>query len=468
MNIVSIAKEYASNFHKDDKRLSGKLYIEYLNNIVERLKSNNIDDETILASTYLKYVLRKSPSKKPELESIFSHEIVNILEKYKELSDSKIKEINIGNKDYGSILKAYLGIIDDYRVLLIRIASKVEDSYTLIHLPKEHAQKVALKLLQIYAPIARIISFRNYAVHLENNAFKFLNPELHYKISKKLSTMEYKSLNFLKLVVPTLKLLLTENNIKVYEIKTRLKHVYGIYRKQLYYKQKGKIVGRNYEGIHDILGLRIIVENVEQCYKTEDLLRQLWDYITCERDDYIQVPRASGYRAIHNVFKTDNLTFETQILTNDMYYYNEFGPAKHSVYKIMDNEKGSSKDETVKKFLKEYLDSIEKVSYEEPKINVSSKIYIFTPKGDIIELKQGSNIIDFAYAIHADVGNKAVGGMINGINAKLTEVLKNGDKVEVKTLSSKKYPSEDWIKVVKTSKARTLIRRALKKYKKTT
>ncbi|MBF0442580.1 MAG: bifunctional (p)ppGpp synthetase/guanosine-3',5'-bis(diphosphate) 3'-pyrophosphohydrolase, partial [Oligoflexales bacterium] len=218
----------------------------------------------------------------------------------------------------------------------------------------------------------------------------------------------------------------------------------------------------NYDGIKDILGLRIIVDTVDQCYETEDILKQLWDYIPEERDDYIQVPRASGYRAIHNVFKTDNLTFETQILTKDMYQYNEFGPAKHSVYKIMDTEKGSSKNTRVKEFLKDYISSIEKVSYQEPIINTSNKIYTFTPKGDIIELVKGAILLDFAYSIHADIGNKAVGGMINGKNAKLTDELRNGDKVEILVSGHKKKPSEDWIKLVKTSKARTLIRRALR------
>lgn len=462
MTIVEQARKYAIEFHKDDQRLSKKSYIQYLDNIKNRLYKNGITDENIIASTYLKYVLRYDQSKKSELLKLFDSDIVNILEKYKDLSDNALKDVVPNDKDYGSILKSYLSRIDDYRVLLIRIASKVEDSTTLVHLDKDHSKKVATKALQIYAPMARMLSFRSFAVQLENNAFKVLNPEIHYRISRKLKTTKVQSVDFLNLVVPTLKLLLKDHNIEVIDIKTRLKHVYGIYRKTNYYKSKGRPVGRNYQGIYDILGLRIIVKSVDQCYKTEDLLKQLWDYIPKERDDYIQVPRASGYRAIHNIFKSDNLVFEAQILTNDMYQYNEFGPAKHSVYKIMDNEKGSSKDDKVKSFLKEYLNSLEKVSYTDPKIDIKSKIYTFTPKGDIIELKAGSNLIDFAYAIHADIGNKAVGGLVNDKNRKLTHTLQNGDVVKINTLKSKKYPSSDWVNQVKTSKARTYIRRALR------
>jgi len=463
MNIlVEKAKKYAQDFHQDTRRISGKTYMEHLDNAVRNLLSNNIEDETILAATYLKHVLGTDPKKELELEKEFGGEVLQILRKYKFLSDNAIKEVDPKNVDDTYILHAYLSLIDDYRVLMIRLATKVDDSQTLIHLPREKAVQVAQRALQIYSPIARIVSLRNFAVQLENNAFKFLYPEVYVKIEKKINSLESLANNFLGLTVPTLKQLLIESGISVVDIKTRIKHIYGIFRKERYYKYKGKNVGRNYEGIKDILGLRILVDRVDECYQTEDILRQLWEYIPEERDDYIQVPRASGYRAIHNVFKADSLTFETQILTKDMYQYNEFGPAKHSIYKIMDTEKGSSRNLRVKEFLKDYIHSIEKVSSQEPIISTINKIYTFTPKGDIVELTKGSNLIDFAYSIHADVGNRAVGGIVNGKNAKLTDVLKNGDKVEIKTLVSKRYPSEDWLKTVKTSKARTLIRKSLR------
>lgn len=462
MTLIEKAKTYAFSFHGDSKRISGKTYVEHLENTVINLKKSNVEDENILSATYLKHVLIFEPNREQELQKEFGSDVVDILKKYAFLSENSIKHIDPKEINDTYVLQAYLSLIDDYRVLLIRLASKVEDSQTLIHLPRAQAIKVAQRALQIYSPIARIVSLRNLAMELENNAFKILYPEVYVKIEKKINSLQSVADTFLSLTVPTLKQLLHESGVTVHEVKTRLKHIYGIFRKERYYRYKGRNVGRNYDGIKDILGLRIIVDTVDQCYETEDILKQLWDYIPEERDDYIQVPRASGYRAIHNVFKTDNLTFETQILTKDMYQYNEFGPAKHSVYKIMDTEKGSSKNTRVKEFLKDYISSIEKVSYQEPIINTSNKIYTFTPKGDIIELVKGAILLDFAYSIHADIGNKAVGGMINGKNAKLTDELRNGDKVEILVSGHKKKPSEDWIKLVKTSKARTLIRRALR------
>jgi len=466
MKLINKAKEYAEQFHKEHKRISGESYIDHIEKTVLNLLQNNIDDEIILGAAYLKNVLSMDEKKESELRKEFTDEIVDILLSYKKVSENYVRDIEAKDVDDTFILQAYLGLMTDYRVLLIRLSTKVADSQTLISLPREQAVRIAQRSLHIYAPIARIVSMRNFAVQLENNAFKILYPEIYVKIEKKVKGLENTSNEFLSKTIPVIVQLLKENSINVIDIKTRLKHIYGVFRKERYYKYKGKSVGKNYDGIKDILGLRIILETVDDCYKAEDILKQLWEYIEEERDDYITRPRVSGYKAIHNVFKTDNLTFETQILTKDMYEFNEFGPAKHSVYKIMDAQKGSTKNDRIKVYLKDYLKSVEKVSSHEPIIKTSNKIYTFTPKGAIIELQKGSVLIDFAYAIHAEVGNSAVGGVVNGKNKKLTDELFQGDKVEIKTLSSKKYPSEDWIKYVKISKARTLIRKALRHKKK--
>jgi len=462
MNIVEKAKEYAAKFHKDHTRLSGSPYIKHLEDTTNILRDNNIKDEAVLASSYLKHVMHFDVSKEKELKDLFGGEILNILKKYKFLSDNPIRQIAPTEVDSSFILQAYLTWIDDYRVLLIRLASKVEDTQTLIHLDRDSAIKIAQRALHIYSPIARMVSMRNFAIKLENEAFKFLYPEVYLKIEKKIQSLETLAGGFLDITIPTLKQLLNEYGIEIVSIKTRIKHIYGIFRKEQYYKYKGKSSGKNYSNIKDVLGLRIIVKTVEQCYQTEDLLKQLWEYLPEERIDYIQKPRASGYSAIHNVFKADKLTFETQILTQDMYDYNEFGPAKHSVYKLMDSERGSTKSERLKTYLNEYLNSLEQVSYYQPLIN-TTKVYAFTPRGDIVELPKGANLIDFAYSIHADIGNSAVGGLVNGKKAKLTDEINKGDKVEILTLNSKKYPSEDWIKLVKTAKARSLIKKALRK-----
>lgn len=466
MELTKKAKEYAEHFHQEHVRISGESYIEHVEQTVVNLLQNNIEDEVIVSAAYLKNVLIISPEKETDILREFGDEILSILLKYKQLSENPIKEIEAKDVDASFIIQAYLGLMQDYRVLLIRLSTKVADSQTLITLPREKALKIAQRALHVYAPIARMVSMRNFAMQLENNAFKILYPEVYIKIEKKIKTLKELAAEFLKNTIPVLIQLLKEHDINVVTIKTRIKHIYGVFRKERYYKYKGKSVGRNYESIKDILGLRIIVETLDQCYKTEDILKQLWEYLEEERDDYIQQPRANGYKAIHNVFKTDNLTFETQIITKEMYEFNEFGAPRHTAYKLFDSDKGSIKGDRMKTYLQDYLKSVEKVSVLEPIIKTNNKIYVFTPKGAIIELQKGSVLIDFAYAIHAVVGNSAVGGIVNGRNKKLTDELFHGDKVEIKTLSSKKYPSEDWIKYVKTSKAKSLIRKALRHKKK--
>ena len=238
----------------------------------------------------------------------------------------------------------------------------------------------------------------------------------------------------------------------------RIKHTYSIYRKAQKYRQT-----KNYKGlnqIYDIAAMRVLVDSVEQCYMTEDILKQVWTNVPDERDDYIMHPKPSGYRSIHNTFAVSpTMHLEMQVKTKDMHEENEYGIASHTFYKT---------GEQLKKSLQaapEWLTDINFIKNKgEIRIDQFNKyVYVFTPKGDIKQLARGATPIDFAYSIHKDLGNACVGVTINGDFQKLSYGLKDGDRVEIKTLKHKKLPSSDCLDFVKTRKALEDIRKALRK-----
>jgi GTP pyrophosphokinase len=213
------------------------------------------------------------------------------------------------------------------------------------------------------------------------------------------------------------------------------------------------------EKIYDVVAMMLITDTEENCYLIDDLLKQWWQAVPDSQDDYIQKPRPSGYKSLHEIFETDKDTFlEVQIKTKKMHENNEYGFASHAFYKI---------GETLKKKLKKDPEWLREINFdlnkERVKIDQFSKnVYVFTPKGNIIELPEGACLIDFAYAIHDDIGNRCVGGLVNGEMQKLTYKVKNGDRIEIKTQKSRSKPSADWEKIAKTKKAQMAIKKALK------
>ena len=449
---IDQAKYFAQSFHKSHTRVSGENYFDHIERVAQSLIDNMVEDENLIIITYLHHILDFKEGSQVELEKVFGKDIVKLLELYKSLSDSDVSDISPQNNEK-YILQAYLNLAKDPKILILRLADKTDSIKTAHLLEKEKAQKVAERALYIYAPICRLLGIISFVSDLEDGALKILNPGSYYKIKSYLDSM-----------LPEIKLMLSdsrelvseileENNIRA-NVTTRIKHIYSIYRKSQKPKNSSKLMD-----IHDIVGMRILVNTVEECYIAENLLKQLWEEVPGERDDYILKPRPSGYRGIHDTFiLTNKLNFEVQIKTFQMHEENEFGSASHTFYKI---------GEYLKKLMKTNPNILREINYtsslESTKIDYFSRnVYVFTPNGDIIELRRGSNLIDFAYAIHDDVGNSCTGGNVNGRFEKLTYILQDGDKVEIKTSKSKKSPSADWLESVKSEKAKDSIRKALK------
>jgi GTP pyrophosphokinase len=253
---------------------------------------------------------------------------------------------------------------------------------------------------------------------------------------------------------------LEKNGIKP-KISYRIKTEYSIFEKAIRYKEQGKLKG-DYANLYDIAAMRILVETVEECYLVEDLLNKIWTSESSERDDYIANPKPGGYSSLHNVFRIDqDFVVEIQIKTFEMHEENEYGNSSHLFYKY-----GSH----FRKYLKnnpEWLKNsgISHIINSDKLGHFSDFVYVFTPKGDIIELPRGATTLDFAYAIHEDIGNHCIGAMVNKKIEKLSYVLNDGDKIEIKISNSKNNVNKDWLDIVNTRYARKCVRKAVRQKK---
>jgi guanosine-3',5'-bis(diphosphate) 3'-pyrophosphohydrolase len=470
-DLVQKAKEFAIQVHEGHKRASGENYYEHTFRVYDKLRDAGIEEEVTLIAGILHQALDFSNALEPEIEKRFGPDVLKIVKIYRKLSETNIEGTTPKNFNEKYIIQTYINMAEDVRALVIRLADKIDNLETSFALPKEKRIDNAQKALYFYSPLARLMGMSRLAIQLENNAFKILQPGEYAHLEKFMKKRGAKLTKALTETEQFIKSILEENGIRA-KVYFRIKHLYGIYRKQAYLMSKGVTVGKNLENIYDIGAMRIIVDSEDQCYIVENLLKEYIECLPDERDDYIRIPRHTGYKSIHNIFKlTRDIFVEIQIRTKDMHEQAEFGPASHLLYKIGDKDRKSGAVEKFKSYLKDnpfwfkdmhFLSMENTLAGYRPNTPFSKYVYAFTPKGDIIELPKGSNLIDFAYAVHTTLGHSCIGGFANSQMVKLTYEIKDGDHIEIKTLKNKHKPSPDWIKIVKTTKARAHIRKALK------
>lgn len=466
------ALNLASELYGDSKKLSDISFVEHTLDTASILYENKITDENILVAAILHEALDIQDSHHELINSHFGEDIAALLKNYKRLKNTRISLDTPKDQNEAYLIQIFMNMATDLRVLLLRIADKASNSKYLYILEPEKRESSAKRLLRLYSPLSRMVGLGSIAKIMENNAFKILAPAEYMQIDKLLANLEPKIKNYMEETIPVIKELLESEGIKA-ETQYRIKHHYGIYKKYNYLLEKKRDPGKNFEGILDQVGMRIIVNTVEDCYKTEDIIKKLWQTIESERDDYILNPRPSGYRSLHNIVKTKKgFPIEIQIRTHEMHEFNEYGPASHTIYKLSDKNAQNTKTvERIKGLIREnpfwlknlvYIENSQD-SLESKKVDYfAANIYCFTPKGDIIELPKNATVLDFAYAIHDDIGNRCTGATINGAIAKLSDTLSNGDTVDIKTQKANKKPSKDWIKFVVTKKARHSINKFLK------
>jgi guanosine-3',5'-bis(diphosphate) 3'-pyrophosphohydrolase len=453
--LVEKAKDVARKIHENQFRKSGEGYAEHVEKVAGLLTELGVIDENTLAAAYLHHAFEATHS--INIEKEFNPEILQVVTDYKNLSEDKFSTVTPSSISADLMVQTYFNIAKNPKTLLIRLADKTANIRVAHKLPKEISHRAAEKALYVYSPLCKLIGLQKFVTILEDGAFKILNPRDYYKIEHYIKTNYPRINQELEDVTKFLKEILEENNIKS-EIDSRKKGIYSTHIKLKRYFEKGSInVVTDFKGIMDYAGLRILVDNEEDCYKCEDILNNSWDAIANTRDDYITNPKPNGYKSLQcSYLISNNFVLEVQIKTFAMHEENQFGKASHTLYKV---------GEALGKNIQNDPHVLKSINYsinrEEFDIKTFSKfVYVYTPKGDIKKLPRGANLLDFAYTIHKDLGNCAIGGDVNGEFKPLEFVLSDGDTIFIKTHTQKKGPSRKFLELVKTRKAREQIKKA--------
>jgi GTP pyrophosphokinase len=354
----------------------------------------------------------------------------------------------------------FLAMAKDLRVILIKFADRLHNLRTLDALPLEKRLRIARETMEIYAPIAGLLGIWRLKWQMEDICFKYLYPdefkklEYKYEVEKKAERNQYS-----QKVKSILGQKLQQEGI-TFKIEDRFKHLYSIYK-----KMQNK--DRKFDEIHDVFALRVIVPNISDCYKTLGIIHTLWKPQADRIKDYIAVPKPNGYRSLHTtVFGPDKKSTEFQIRTQEMHEESLYGIAAHWYYK--QKEGSDNRASRQPRWIQEILNiqrQAENTSdfISQIKLDVfRDRIFVFSPRGDVFDLPEGSTPIDFAYLVHTEVGNKAMGSLINNKMAPLDKELKNGDMVEIIIDKKRKSPNRDWLKFAVTNRAKEKIRHATK------
>ncbi len=449
--VIELAYELAFKAHDGQLRRSGEPYIQHSLHTAYVLAQIKADLNTIAAGL-LHDVPEDTDYTLEDIEKIFGKDIEFLVEGITKLSKIKYRGIE---RYAENLRKMFLAMANDPRVVLIKFADRFHNLRTLEALPREKQERIARETLDIYAPVAGLLGIWRLKWQMEDICFKYLHPdeykklEYKYEVEKKAERHKY-----IQKVKTVLNQKLDEARIE-HEITGRFKHLYSIYKK-MHRKD------RKFDEIYDVFALRVIVPTVADCYKALGIIHTVWKPMISRFKDYISVPKPNGYRSIHTtVFGPNGKATEFQIRTKEMNEEAMYGISAHWYYK----QKGSS-DTPDKQmgWVKEILDLQKntKDTYDfvnQVKFNVfQNRIFVLTPKGDVYDLPEGSTAVDFAYAVHTDIGNQCTGAIINDKMSPLDTKLKNGDLVEIIIDKKRKTPSQDWLDFVKTHRAKSRIK----------
>lgn len=458
--LIEEAFEFAREAYKERTRISGENYIDHAIRVASLLDKMGVDSKTIVAAFLHDAADELPPSaKKIELNEItkkFGEEVAFLVERVSELGkiryslEVKIKEKARFTKEKNENLrKMFLAEAQDLKVILIELASRLDNLNYLNYLPLEQQKVYALETLKIFVPIAERLGIWEIKFQLEDLSFSYLFPKKFVWLKSYIKTKYEERKKYLKSFAKHLKKILKKERIVVLDINWRPKSYWGIYKKLL--KKNMDI-----EKVHDLLALRIIVNDIESCYKTLGVIHKYYKPLYEEIDDYIAKPKPNGYRSLHTtVFCEKGQITEIQIRTPEMHKEAEYGICAHWAYKERINlTKDSEKLELAKEipsFWKTF-----KIDF------YGNRVFVFTPKGDVIVLPKNATPVDFAYAVHSDIGSHCETAKINGKIISLSEPLKNGDIVEI-IINKKRSPSADWLKFVKSNLAISQIKKELAK-----
>jgi len=462
LNLIRKAYKYAAEKHTGQLRESGEAYIFHPLCTAMILTTVSADCDTICAGL-LHDVIEDCDVTKQEIEENFNKDIAKLVDGVSKISKMHFSTENEALVEYYK--KIIVGMSEDVRVIIIKLADRLHNMRTLWALPKEKQKQKAKEVLEILAPIAHHLGIHKIKSELEDLSLRYLKPDVFYDIVEKLNTTKLERDNAVALMINEVSELLKEHNI-VFDIKGRSKSIYSIYKKM----EKGK----KFSELYDLLALRILVDTEQECYTALGLIHSKFRPMPKRFKDYIAVPKVNGYQSLHTtIFGVDGQIFEVQIRTHKMDEIAENGVAAHWAYKERKNlnEKSQNTTEAKLQFFKSIMElDVDKMSSEDFVNSVKDEIlndniYVFTPKGDVFELPHGSTPIDFAYKIHTAVGDTMVGAIVNNNIVPLDYELKSNDIVKVITNRSSS-PSKEWLTIAKTTQARNKIKNYFSKTEK--
>ena len=468
LKLIKDAYDYANSMHEGQFRKSGEPYMIHPLNVACILAQLTTGPATVCAGL-LHDVIEDTSTTKEELAEKFGEDVAELVDGATKVNQLKfISATDKMDKQNQNNQHLLLAMAKDIRVIIVKLADRLHNIRTLSSLNSEQQERIARETLDIYAPLAHKLGMFKIKAELEDTALKYVDKESYNKIASLIKNDNAVRMNNVEHTIEEIKAKLDKENISNYEIKGRIKNIYSIYKKM-------QTQNKDFKDIYDILAIRIIVNTVSECYQILGIIHAAYTPVPKRFKDYIAVPKPNMYQSLHTtVISEDGFTFEAQIRTYEMDKVAELGVAAHWAYK--ENIEYSKEKEQFEiasklkwygellKFSEDEKDESAKEYVDAVKDDIlGSNVYVYTPTGEVVDLPKGATPIDFAYKIHTNIGNKTVGAIVNNHIVPLDYELQNGDLISIKTNKNSFGPSENWLKIAKTTHAKHKIKNFLNK-----